>query len=60
MNEQDRINLASNIAGSMKDITGEKREEIINRQLCHFFRADIQLGMSVAQNLGVKINEHAL
>jgi catalase len=57
MNEQDRINLASNIAGSMKDITGAKREEIINRQLCHFFRADAQLGMSVAQNLGIKMNE---
>jgi catalase len=31
--------------------------KIINRQLCHFFRADIGLGMAVAQGLGVNPEE---
>ena len=60
MNEQDRINLISNIVSSMKGINGEKKDEIINRQLCFFFRADIQLGMSVAKGLGVAIDENAM
>ena len=37
----------------MKGISGTKKEEIINRQLCHFFRADIGLGMLIAQGLGI-------
>jgi catalase len=37
----------------MKGIDGPKKNEIINRQLCHFFRADIGLGMAIAQGLGV-------
>ena len=60
MNEQDRINLVSNIVSSMEGIVGEKKEEIMNRQLCHFFRADIQLGMAVAKGLGVKIEEKTM
>ena len=60
MNEQDRINLVANIVGSMNGICGEKRDEIINRQLCHFFRADPQLGMGVAKGLGVSIDEKTM
>jgi catalase len=60
MNEQDRINLISNIVSSMKGINGEKKDEIINRQLCLFFRTDIQLGISVAKGLGVAIDENAM
>lgn len=41
----------------MKGITGPKKDEIINRQLCHFFRADIGLGMAIAQALGVVVEE---
>ena len=63
MNEQDRKNLVTNIVGAMSGINGEKRAEIINRQLCHFFRADIQLGMAIASGLGIaiddKVMEHA-
>ncbi len=40
----------------MKKIDGPKREEIINRQLCHFFRANIELGMKVALGLQININ----
>ncbi len=55
LSEQDKKNLVSNIAGAMKGIDGPKRGEIINRQLCHFFRADIGLGMAIAQALGVDV-----
>jgi len=54
MNEVDRQHLIYNIISAMKDISGPKREEIINRQLCHFFRANIELGMKIA--LGLQIN----
>ena len=60
MNEQDRIHLVSNIVSSMKGIVGEKKEEIMNRQLCHFFRADSQLGMVVAKGLGIIVDEKAI
>jgi catalase len=55
MNDYDRHNLVSNIVGAMSGITGEKRDLIINRQLCHFFRANVQLGIAVAKGLGVDV-----
>jgi catalase len=56
LSEQDKKNLVSNVVGAMKGIDGPKKNEIINRQLCHFFRADIGLGMSIAQGLGLDMN----
>lgn len=53
LNEPDKKNLVSNIAGAMSGIDGPKKAEIINRQLCHFFRADIGLGMAIAQAMGI-------
>lgn len=41
----------------MKGINGPKKAEIINRELCHFFRADIGLGMAIALGLGVNLEE---
>jgi catalase len=55
MSEQDRKNLVSNIVNSMNGICGEKKDEIINRQLSHFFRADSQLGKAVAKGLEVNL-----
>ncbi|WP_419495251.1 catalase [Chryseobacterium bernardetii] len=60
MNAEDRNNLIQNIVGSMKGITGPKREEIINRQLCHFFRANIELGMKVASQLNINIDANMM
>ncbi|HEX7412778.1 MAG TPA: catalase, partial [Bacteroidia bacterium] len=57
MNEQDRKNLVSNILNAMSGICGEKKDEIIDRQLCHFFRADMDLGMAVAKGLGVTMGK---
>ena len=53
LSDYDKKNLVSNIVGAMSGIDGPKKDEIINRQLCHFFRADIGLGMAIAKGLGV-------
>ncbi len=50
---QDKKNLVSNISGALKGVDGPKKNDIINRQLCHFFRADIGFGMAVAAALGI-------
>jgi len=60
LNENDRIHLVSNIVFAMSGISGVKKDKIINRQLCHFFRADLQLGMAVAKGLGITIDEKAM
>lgn len=57
MTDEERKNTVSNIVSSMMGIVGEKKSEIINRQLCHFFRTDMSLGMAVAQGLGITIDE---
>ncbi len=57
ISEQDRKNLISNIISAMSGITGPKRDEIIERQLSHFFHADVNLGIAVADGLGVKITD---
>jgi catalase len=49
LSDADKKNLVSNIVGAMKGIDGPKKGDIVNRQLCHFFRADIGLGMAIAQ-----------
>jgi catalase len=57
MIDDDRQHLIHNIVASMQGITGPKRDEIIFRQLCHFFRADMHLGMGVARGLGVNVEQ---
>ena len=55
MNDYDRHNLVSNIVGAMSGISGPKRDIIVNRQLCHFFRADVKLGAAIAKGLNVEV-----
>lgn len=57
LNDTEKEHLVNNIVGAMKGIGTEKRDEIINRQLCHFFRADVKLGMAIANGLGVNVDE---
>ncbi len=57
MNDLERSHLIENIVNSMKGITGDKKEEIIYRQLCHFFRVDMNLGVAIAKGLSVEIDE---
>jgi len=53
---EQKQNTINNIVGAMSGIDGPKKLEIINRQLCHWFRADVQLGMGVARGLGIELN----
>lgn len=51
MNDQAKHDLVTNIVNSMSGIDGPKKDLIVNRQLCHWFRADIGLGMAIAKGL---------
>ena len=55
--DTERQHLIDNIVASMQGITGPKRDAIIARQLCHFCRADIQLGLGVAAGMGVEVEQ---
>ena len=56
MTDQERENTISNFVGHMKGINGPKRDEIIGRQLSHFYMADKELAMKVAEGLNVFFN----
>jgi catalase len=56
MDDKQKKNTIHNIIAAMSGIDGPKRDEIINRQLCHWFRTDMELGMGVAGGLGVDVN----
>ena len=51
MDSQAKQGLVNNIVNSMSGIDGPKKDLIVNRQLCHWFRADIGLGMAIAKGL---------
>jgi len=51
MTVQEQQNTISNFVGAMSGIVGEKRDEIINRQLNQFYKADKELAFSVAKGL---------
>ena len=55
--DEERTTQVNNFLGSLKNVSGTKRELILNRQLCHFFRADPELGARIAQGLGIRIDE---
>ena len=56
MTDEAKANTINNIVGAMSGVTGPKKDEIINRQLCHWFRADVNLGMAIAKGLGVSVD----
>ena len=56
LNETEKTNLINNIVHSLNKIKNEEKNDIINRQLCHFFRTNIELGMKVSIGLGLDIN----
>jgi catalase len=53
LNDYDKKELVKNVSFSLGLVNGPKKDEIVNRQLCHFFRADIGLGMAIAQQMGI-------
>ncbi|MDP4185392.1 MAG: catalase [Bacteroidota bacterium] len=54
MSDQERQNTVGNLVGAMGGITGPMRDEIINRQLNHFYKADHELAEKIAQGLNFK------
>lgn len=60
LSKEERARLVENIVEHMSKISGPKREEIINKQLCHFFRANIDLGMKIALGLDINIDANAM
>lgn len=56
LNETEKTNLINNIVHSLNKIKSEEKNNIINRQLCHFFRTNIEFGMKVSIGLGLDIN----
>lgn len=57
LDQEQKNHLIANIVGAMSGIEGPKRDEIIMRQLCHWFRADMNLGMGVAKGLGFSMDK---
>jgi catalase len=51
MSDEQKKNTISNFVGAMSQIDGPKRDEIINRQLVHFAKADKELAREVAKGL---------
>ncbi len=61
LDDTQKQHMINNVVDAMSGIEGPKREEIIMRQLCHWFRADSNLGLGIARGLGIamdKLNEH--
>ena len=56
MTDEQKKNTISNTVGAMSGISGPKKDEIVNRQLCHWFRADPKLGAGIAKGLGVEVD----
>ena len=54
--KKQRLATAQAIAGSL----GQARRDIQERQLCHFFRADLDYGWRVAVALSIKVPEEYL
>jgi len=55
--EQEQQNTIANIIGSMSAISSGKKEEIIMRQICHWFRVSPKLGLGVAKGLNINIDQ---
>ncbi|WP_291102244.1 MULTISPECIES: catalase [unclassified Flavobacterium] len=55
MTPEERNNTIHNIVKSMSDIHGPKKDEIVNRQLSHWYRVDGRLGAGIAGGLGVEV-----
>ena len=56
MTPKQQENTVHNIISAMSGIEGSKKSEIINRQLCHWYRVDGRLGAAVADGLGVDVD----
>ncbi|MEE4196000.1 MAG: catalase [Bacteroidales bacterium] len=55
MTEQERKNTISNLTGALSGVNGPKRDEILQRQLTHFYKVDKELALTLAKNLNFKL-----
>ncbi|MDP4267670.1 MAG: catalase, partial [Bacteroidota bacterium] len=55
MTVQEKKNLIGNIIDHMSGISGPQRENIIKRQVNHFSKCNPELGMTIAQGLGIEL-----
>ncbi|MGO3261054.1 MAG: catalase [Mesonia sp.] len=53
MSDEAKTNLVNNTVEAMSGIDGPKKNEIIQRQLAHWTKADADLGKRIANGLGV-------
>jgi catalase len=56
--EEEKQRTIDTIVDSMSGISGGKKDEIINRQICHWFRVSPKLGLEVAKGLHVAIEQY--
>ena len=57
MSSKEKEDLVSNISGSMSKIDGPNKDQIINRQLCHFFRMNEEFGKRVCTKLNISMDK---
>ncbi|GGI24080.1 catalase-related domain-containing protein [Pedobacter mendelii] len=57
MDQQAKKNTIANIVSAMGGINGVKKDEIVNRQLCHWFRADMNLGLGIVKGLDLNLDK---
>ncbi len=55
MTDKERENTISNFAGALSGVDGPKRDEILQRQLTHFYKADNELALTLAKKLNFKL-----
>ncbi|GGC82094.1 hypothetical protein GCM10007216_10800 [Thalassobacillus devorans] len=54
MSEDERTRLISNIVGAMEPV---ESDEIKQRQIEHFYKADLEYGQRVAEGLGFSVKQ---
>lgn len=57
MTPEQQMATVQNIVGAMRGISGPQKDQILFRQLCHFFRADMSFGMAIARGLRVNVDQ---
>lgn len=57
LGEDQKQDLIRNIVHAMSGIAGPEKEPTVNKQLCHWFRIDIGLGIAVAKGLDLDLSE---
>jgi catalase len=57
LNEETKNNLVKNVTGYIKNFIVPKSEYMMNMQLCHWFRANINLGIAITRGLDLDFSE---